>query len=718
MKAQTTTSDQNVFVGIDFGTTKTMVASYDAVKKSAKPLTFGRGKFEKPTSMYATETGELLFGEDADDEGITDLPNHIRRFKMKLGKPGLAHVGRKSGTALQLSAEFLGNLRSQLENQVFHTSVERVILTVPAMFGPAQRHDLTAAAHQAGFSHVELLEEPVAAGIAYCDQQSDLSKQLRFIVVDWGGGTFDVAHLDRSSSGEIKVHEDFLVGLDDIGGEVFDDVLWGIASSALESGGHGTLDSQSRENWGSYRRDLSRAKESLSSQSSVSMTFTLADGKTAKVSLNRTDFNDIISPMIQKAASFVSQLIVRAHNAGCPPEFILLAGGTSRIPLIGEELERITGVKCRQWSDGREAIALGAVIRANQLWGQQSTVNAQEGLKAGNETFLAMATYKSLVEGAWIDGVVTHEERHFLGKKGKDLGLTIEESQAIEIQLLGAPIGDVIQKQETVTNEVKSAQTSVLSAINQNVENKAFFKIRLEKSSVGLQIVALAPEAHADMQGDEFIRRTHFPMTYLINIENISSAEIHSVRVSLKSSDSQQHSILIPSVKPAKSGALSLSSADFEGWMVTEGDTLTVDATGLEAAVFEVTATECAAIDQKKALNDEIPCIVFVRKASFSSNFVLKVTNIQKRKIKITGFQSPAGSIQSPIEIEPDGQAEIGFCELSGNRNLAAGEEFLISIQGFRDVQGVIAEGQLKGSGAVWTVLGALGGLALAAAGG
>jgi hypothetical protein len=107
-----------------------------------------------------------------------------------------------------------------------------------------------------------------------------------------------------------------------------------------------------------------------------------------------------------------------------------------------------------------------------------------------------------------------------------------------------------------------------------------------------------------------------------------------------------------------------------------------------------------------------------VRKASFSSNFVLKVTNIQKRKIKITGFQSPAGSIQSPIEIEPDGQAEIGFCELSGNRNLAAGEEFLISIQGFRDVQGVIAEGQLKGSGAVWTVLGALGGLALAAAGG
>jgi actin-like ATPase involved in cell morphogenesis len=371
MTKQSTKSDQSVFVGIDFGTTKTMVACYDASKKSAKPLTFGRGKFEKPTSMYATENGELLFGDDADDEGITDLPNHIRRFKMKLGKPGLAHMGRKSATAQQLTTEFLANLRNQLESQVLHTSVDRVILTVPAMFGPAQRYDLTEAARQAGFSHVELLEEPVAAGIAYCDHQSDLSKELRFIVVDWGGGTFDVAHLEKSASGEIKVHEDFVVGLDDIGGEVFDDELWGIASSALDSAGHGTLESQSRENWGRYRRDLSNAKEALSSKTSVSMTFTLEDGKPAKITLNRTDFNNIISPMILKAASFVSQLLVRAHNAGCPPEFILLAGGTSRIPLIGEELEKITGVKCRHWSDGRESIALGAAIRANQLWGNR-----------------------------------------------------------------------------------------------------------------------------------------------------------------------------------------------------------------------------------------------------------------------------------------------------------------------------------------------------------
>lgn len=365
-------SNQNVYVGIDFGTTKTMVASYDTTKKSARPLTLGRGKFEKPTAMYATESGTMLFGDDADDEGLTDYPNHIRRFKMKLGKPGMAHVGRKTGTAKELTAEFLTDLRKQMEQQVLHTKVERVVITVPAMFGPAQRNDLMLAAKQAGFTHVELLEEPVAAGIAYCDHQNDLSSQLRFIVVDWGGGTFDVALLEKFPTGEIKVHEDFVIGLDDIGGEVFDDLLWETASSELRARGNGTLEEQDQVRWGSYRRDLMRAKEKLSSHANTSLSFIMRNNMTAKITIERSHFNEIIRPMIQKAASFVSQLLVRAFNAKCSPEFILLAGGTSRIPFIAEEFERITGVKCRQWSDGREAIATGAAIKCKELFARES----------------------------------------------------------------------------------------------------------------------------------------------------------------------------------------------------------------------------------------------------------------------------------------------------------------------------------------------------------
>jgi len=73
--------------------------------------------------------------------------------------------------------------------------------------------------------------------------------------------------------------------------------------------------------------------------------------------------------MVQRAATFVSQLLDRAHSAGHPPEFILLAGGTSRIPVIREELEKITGIECRQWSEGRDAIGLGAAVKAHSEWG-------------------------------------------------------------------------------------------------------------------------------------------------------------------------------------------------------------------------------------------------------------------------------------------------------------------------------------------------------------
>ena len=187
----------------------------------------------------------------------------------------------------------------------------------------------------------------------------------------------------------------------------------------------------------------------------------------------------------------------------------------------------------------------------------------------------------------------------------------------------------------------------------------------------------------------------------------------------MKSSAGQNHSILIPSIKPGSPGELSLRSADFDGWMVTPGDTLLVDAPGQEAAVLEVTEDGCAAIDNMKSLQDEIPCVIFVRKASFSSNFVLRVANILERKIRITEFQSPAGTIQSPIEIEPNSEAEIGWCELSKNRNLTAGENFLIKVQGFREIQGVVAEGQLKGGGGIWkAAAAAAGGILLGTLGG
>ncbi len=359
-------------IGIDFGTTKTMVAEYDLLRQQAIAHKLGITGFEIPSSIYENEAGICLFGEAAEEEGLVDDSNHIRRFKMKLGKPGLAHAGRHPGTAVELVSEFLAHVRKQIETQILHTSVERVALTVPAMFGPAQRKDLTTAARLAGFREVALLAEPMAAGLAYCDHHG-MNGKLRFLVVDWGGGTFDVALIERDEAGELKVHGDFLAGLHDIGGEAMDDDVWELVSAILKQEGHRALEAQSITLWGKYRRDLRRAKERLSSQVDAVLTFVMNDGKIARVHLDQSRFMGAISAKIRQATDFVSALLRRCQSSDCIPEFILLAGGTSRMPWIREEFEKATGISCREWTQGREAIALGAAIHARDSWSYESS---------------------------------------------------------------------------------------------------------------------------------------------------------------------------------------------------------------------------------------------------------------------------------------------------------------------------------------------------------
>lgn len=362
------TQTKGPYIGIDFGTTKTMVAVYDPDRRTAMPVTLGRGRFELPTSIYHPADGGTLFGDEADDEGLTDSPNHVRRFKTKLGKSGFAHVGRHPATAVALTADFLRHVRSRLVREVVHAEVNRIVLTVPALFGPAQRSALAEAAEQAGFTEVELLAEPSAAGIAYLDHQSAFGSVSRFLVADWGGGTFDVALIERTPSGDLRIDPALVTGLLELGGENLDDDLWALASTHLERLGYGRLDSQPTVHWGNYRRELSGAKERLSNVPVSRSRFVLG-GDPVNIELARADFENVIRSKVEEAVGFVSRLLADCNTRARTPEFILLAGGTSRIPLFGDILGKSTSLECRQWSSGRESIALGAAVHAFRVFG-------------------------------------------------------------------------------------------------------------------------------------------------------------------------------------------------------------------------------------------------------------------------------------------------------------------------------------------------------------
>lgn len=363
----TNSDNHSPIIGIDFGTTKTMVAEYQQQKKSAKVHKLGR-ELEMPTLIHESENGETVFGDLADDEGDHDPLGRIHRFKLDLGKLGERSFGRKTCTAVDLTVDFLRNLRKLLKDEVTHHLIERVVLTIPATFGTAQRKDLTHAAKLAGFTEVKLLEEPVAAGIAYCNHEG-LNGKLRFLVVDWGGGTFDVALLDRDEAGVIDVPKEFVKGLEGIGGEDLDDDFWEATSKRLVKDGKTALEARDNTTRGKYRRDLRRTKERLSDKLEVLLPLLTEDNKPESLNWTRRELEDVLSKKIRDGVSAVAELVEQCRKADMTPEFILLAGGTSRTPLIHKLLGEACSVPCRTWSEGRDAIALGAAIKANQLWG-------------------------------------------------------------------------------------------------------------------------------------------------------------------------------------------------------------------------------------------------------------------------------------------------------------------------------------------------------------
>lgn len=678
-------------MGIDFGTTKTMVAKYDRSKRCTIPLQLGRGAFELPSSIFLSKEDETLFGDEAEDEGLSDYINLIRRFKMKLGHQGPAHVGRKVGTAEELCGEFLRHLKLLLEKDVLHQELERASLTVPAMFTLAQRKEIERAALSAGFTQVELLDEPTAVGMAYCDQ-IDVEKELRFLVIDWGGGTFDVALVERAPDGSFRAAPEFISGLDDLGGESLDDHLWKAFSSSVVAAGYQALDKQDPMRWGQYRQEITRAKERLSNRDSVRANFHIDGDSPVPIVFERSTLEEALIEPVRKGAAFVEDLLKRCQAEGSPPEFILLAGGTARIPMIKRVFEEHLKIECRTWSQGREAIALGAALHARNLWG--STEPTKEPVQPSEPAskFESKSADSKRFNSAWKDGLISEKEYQILTREPSELDLSDGEFDALKKHILGK------------INEKKNTKLS----------------LSIQESIIGCQVLALAPEEHTDLDEREFIQQTHFPVSYLLELKNHTRESIKSLRLSMTAEGGFKHSLLIPELPPSQSGTVKLSTSDLEGWSITPGDHFTADALGIDVAELKVTPEMCNGIDGGKALNTETPCRVFVRKASFSSNFVVRIVNITDHSIRLPktqGFTSPSGTLDSEMTIEPNSEAEIGWCELSEGKCLRSGDSFTIRPTGYREIEGIVAEGEIKGNSA-WKVLGGIGALAAALAGG
>ena len=345
-------------IGIDFGTTKTLVACIDSRMGLPVTLRLGRGADYVPSTALIDAAGQMIFGDEADDMIEEPGATYLRGFKMELGSETPLHVFRQADGGLRqygaqkLVSEFLRGLRLAVQGKVFlDERVDSAVITRPVDFSPARCAALVEAAQEAGFVNVVLTTEPEAAGLAFCRLNAAEAFKGNALVVDWGGGTLDMALVSRQGD-RVVTHGDLTSGMMSVGGERFDERLWKYVMGRLEGHHINPVTQMAR---------VRRAKEQLSTSRSVSLRLSGEDGPCPTLEVKREVFNGLIAEDVDVAVQKVLELLSRVP-ASMKPELLLLVGGSSVIPLIKEKLEAATGLPAYSWQYSREAVALGAAL--------------------------------------------------------------------------------------------------------------------------------------------------------------------------------------------------------------------------------------------------------------------------------------------------------------------------------------------------------------------
>lgn len=356
----------NTAIGIDFGTTKTLVAHLHPGTGRPETLRLGRGADYIPTTVCVSSDGDFFFGDDAED--MIEYPDvsYLRGFKMQLGSEAPLHMCALPDGSLrfikahELVTEFLRHLRLEIQEKVYWgEEVNAAVITRPVNFSPARCAALEEAAREAGFKRVSLTTEPEAAGLAFCRLNAAAAFKGNALVVDWGGGTLDFALVSRRGD-EIISHAELTDGNVSMGGEQFDERLWHYVAGELSGRQLNPVTQLPR---------IRKAKEQLSLSRSVTLRLSSSEGHCPPLTLTRDAFNELIARDVDMAVEQVLRLLNHVPE-DMAPEMLLLVGGSSAIPLIKKKLEAASGLPAHNWQYSREAVALGAALWQTQDHGR------------------------------------------------------------------------------------------------------------------------------------------------------------------------------------------------------------------------------------------------------------------------------------------------------------------------------------------------------------
>jgi molecular chaperone DnaK len=353
-------------VGIDLGTTNSVVAVLEGGEPTV--IANSEGSRTTPSIVAFAKNGEVLVGQPAKNQAVTNVDRTIRSVKRHIGTSWTQEIDGKAYTAQEISARVLMKLKRDAEAYLGEEITDAVI-TVPAYFEDAQRQATKEAGQIAGLNVLRIVNEPTSAALAYGLDKGETEQTI--LVFDLGGGTFDVALLEM---GEGVIEVKATAGDNRLGGDDWDQRIVDHLVKTFQNQ-HGVDLSKDKMALQRLREAAEKAKIELSGQTSTSINLPYitasAEGPLhLDVTLSRADFQRMTSDLLDKVKGPFHQAIKDAGISLNQIDHVVLVGGSTRMPAVTDVVRELTGGKePNKGVNPDEVVAVGAALQGGRAQG-------------------------------------------------------------------------------------------------------------------------------------------------------------------------------------------------------------------------------------------------------------------------------------------------------------------------------------------------------------
>ena len=359
-------------IGIDLGTSNSAASVLVGGKPTTIPSAEGASQYGKsfPSYVAFTEDGQMLVGEPARRQAVTNPENTISAIKRSMGTDHKVTVNGKQYSPQEISAFILQKIKKDAES-FLGEPIEKAVITVPAYFDDNQRTATKDAGTIAGLDVVRLVNEPTAASLAYGLDKAD-EEDMNIMVYDLGGGTLDVTIMEfgggvfevRSTSGDTQ-----------LGGTDMDNVLIKYLADEFKSQeGIDLMDNDQAVQ--RLREAAEKAKIELSTTTTTEVNLPFiamgTDGTPKNLihSLTRAKLEELVDPIVEKSGQPMQQALDDAKMSKSEIDKIILVGGPTRMPIVQKFVEKFIGKPVERGIDPMECVSMGAAIQGGVLAGE------------------------------------------------------------------------------------------------------------------------------------------------------------------------------------------------------------------------------------------------------------------------------------------------------------------------------------------------------------